>query len=246
MPIKKILKIIVICVCIFIFVISMNLIIQKNVQDFENKKANANLVRIITKDSKKDYKNQENIKSKIDWNVLNSINKDIIGWIEIPNTNINYPILKDENLYYLNHNFERKKNKNGSIFIRNQDFNTDKEIEIYGHNMKNGTMFANLSKFMNEDFFEKNSKIYIYTKEKTFEGNIFAIYSKSVNEEKNSIKSLNLFEKFEYYKKQSINLRKTEDCTDKIIKLVTCSYINAKTSPTEQRYYVIAQMNICN
>ena len=246
MPIKKILKIIVICVCIFIFVISMNLIIQKNVQDFENKKANANLVRIITKDSKKDYKNQENIKSKIDWNVLNSINKDIIGWIEIPNTNINYPILKDENLYYLNHTFEKKFNPNGSIFIYNQDLSKEKEIRIYGHNMKNGTMFANLSKFMNEDFFEKNSKIYIYTKESTFKGKIFAIYSKSVNEEKNSIKSLNLFEKIEYYKSQSINLGKNEDGFDKIVKLVTCSYINAKTSPTDQRYYIIAQMIRCN
>ena len=250
MCIKKILKIVVICVCIFVFAISVNLIIQKYVQDFENEKANTNLVKIITNDVKKDGKtqneNQENIKNKIDWNALNSINKDIVGWIEIPNTNINYPILKDENLYYLNHNFERKNNQNGSIFIRNQDLSKDMEIEIYGHNMKNGTMFANLSKFMNKDFFEKNSKIYIYTKETTFEGTIFAIYSKSVDEEKNSIKSLNLFEKLEYYKRQSINLRENEDNPDKIIKLVTCSYINAKTSPTDQRYYVIAQMNRCN
>lgn len=219
-------------------------------QDFENKKANTNLVKIITNDVKEDGKtqneNQENIKSKIDWNALNSINKDIVGWIEIPNTNINYPILKDENLYYLNHNFERKDNKNGSIFIRNQDLNTDKEIEIYGHNMKNGTMFANLSEFMNEDFFEKNSKIYIYTKETTFEGNIFAVYSKNVNEESESIKRLNSSEKLEYYKMQSVKSRNIEESADKIIKLVTCSYINAKTSPTDQRYYVIAQMNICN
>ena len=252
MHIRKILKlkVIVICICIFAFGISVNLIIQKYVQDFENKKANINLVKIITNDGKKDYKtqneNQKNIKNKIDWNALNSINKDIVGWIEIPNTNINYPILKDENLYYLTHNFERKNNENGSIFIQNQDLAKDMEIEIYGHNMKNGTMFANLSKFMNKEFFEKNSTIYIYTKESTFKGKIFAIYSKSVNEEKNSIKSLNLFEKIEYYKSQSINLGKKEDGFDKIVKLVTCSYINAKTSPTDQRYYIIAQMIRCN
>lgn len=112
--------------------------------------------------------------------------------------------------------------------------------------MKNGTMFANLSEFMNEDFFEKNSKIYIYTKETTFEGNIFAVYSKNVNEESESIKRLNSSEKLEYYKMQSVKSRNIEESADKIIKLVTCSYINAKTSPTDQRYYVIAQMNICN
>ena len=250
MFIRKNLKRIAICVCIFVFCISINLIIQKYVQDFENKKANTNLVKIITNDVKEDYKtqneNQKNIKSKINWNTLNSINKDIVGWIEIPDTNINYPILKDENLYYLNHNFERKNNKNGSIFIRNQDLSKDMEIEIYGHNMKNGTMFANLSKFMNEDFFEKNSKIYIYTKETMFEGNIFAVYTKNVNEESESIKGLNLYEKLEYYKMQSVNSRNIEESTHKIIKLVTCSYINAKTSPTDKRYYVIAQMNRCN
>ena len=111
-------------------------------------------------------------------------------------------------------------------------------------------MFANLAKYINKDFFENNSKIYIYTKEETYEGNIFAVYSKGVNEEKESIKNLNFADKLEYYKKESVNLakidnvnlEKIENNTDKIIKLTTCSYINTKTNPTDQRYYVIAKM----
>lgn len=89
---------------------------------------------------------------KINWSKLTQVNEDIIGWIEIPNTNINYPILKDENLYYLTHNFEGKSNKNGSIFIRNDNIDHDQEITLYGHNMKNGTMFSQLSNYMNKDF----------------------------------------------------------------------------------------------
>lgn len=194
-------------------------------------------IQAISKDT-----NTINTKDKIDWNKLNSINKDIVGWIEIPNTNINYPILKDENLYYLNHNYEGKNNRNGSIFIRNRDLFESKEITIYGHNMKNGTMFAKLENYINKSFLTNNSKLYIYTKENTYEGHIFTAYSKGVNEEKEAIKSLNLAERVEYYKNMGESSEKTENNIDKIVKLTTCSYINARTSPTNQRYYVIAEM----
>ena len=179
---------------------------------------------------------------KINWSKLTQVNKDIIGWIEIPNTNINYPILKDENLYYLTHNFEGKSNKNGSIFIRNDNIAHDQEITLYGHNMKNGTMFSHLSNYMNKDFLNKNSKIFIYTKECTYEGNIFVAYSKGVNEEIDSIKNLNFYEKVRYYKNQGIHIENMEGDVSKIVKLTTCSYINATTIPTNQRYYVIAQI----
>ena len=187
-------------------------------------------------------KNMVNTKDKIDWDKLNSINKDIVGWIEIPNTNLNYPILKDENLYYLNHNYDGKTNRNGSIFIRNNDLFESEEITIYGHNMKNGTMFATLAKYINKDFLANNSKFYIYTKENTYEGHIFAAYSKGVKEEKEAIKSFNLAERVKYYKNQGENFEKLENNVDKIVKLTTCSYINTRTSPTNQRYYVIAEM----
>lgn len=186
--------------------------------------------------------NVEKEEKKIDWDKLIAINQDIIGWIEIPNTNINYPILKDKNLYYLNHNFERQANNNGSIFIRNEDLFENQEITIYGHNMKNGTMFSELGEYIEEDFFENNSKIYIYTKNNTYEGNIFAVYSKGVNEETEAIKNLNLNQRVEYYKNSSVHSSEIENNIKKIVKLTTCSYINMKTRPTDQRYYIIAEI----
>ena len=275
MRIKKFFLIFLLIICIGVFFVSLNIIMQKYIQNMESKNANNNLVKIITKQEKNNIAVEENIRgtneneienennnieqeksikegtkektaNTIDWNILSSINKDIVGWIEIPNTNINYPILKDENLYYLNHTFEKKYNPNGSIFIYNQDLSKEKEIRIYGHNMKNGTMFASLSKFMNKDFFENNSKVFIYTKDAIYEGNFFAVYSKNENEENDNIKNLNLTEKLDYYKKQSINYKNLEIDFEKIIKLITCSYINAKTNPTDQRYYLIAKMKKVN
>ena len=293
MFIRKILKIVLLNFGIIAFAISINLIIQKKIQDVENKNANDNLFQIITKKAETEEQenknvnlemynteetedcnqmnNDENInvqerletkeqiiklaiednkiintKDKIDWNKLSSINKDIVGWIEIPNTNINYPILKDENLYYLNHNYDGKTNRNGSIFIRNNDLFESEEITIYGHNMKNGTMFATLAKYINKDFLANNSKFYIYTKENTYEGHIFAAYSKGVDHDKGSIIKLGIDERIEYYKNQGDHLKKIENNIDKIVKLTTCSYINARTSPTDQRYYIIAEMKIIN
>ena len=273
MCIKKFFLIFLLVICIGVFGVSLNIIMQKYIQDIESKNANNNLVKIIKKQEKDNIANEKNISktneiesgnnkieqeksikeetkekfaNSIDWDILSSINKDIIGWIEIPNTNINYPILKDKDLYYLNHTFEKKYNPNGSIFIYNQDFAKEKEIFIYGHNMKNGTMFAGLSGFMNKDFFQKNSKIYIYTKDAIYQGNIFAIYSKNEDEENNNTKNLNLTEKLDYYKKQSINYKNLEIECEKVIKLITCSYTNAKTNPTDQRYYVIAKMKKVN
>ena len=81
-------------------------------------------------------------KTKIDWQKLKSINRDIIGWIKIENTNINYPILQDnDELKYLRHSFNKEYNKNGSIFTLNNRPFEDKKTVLYGHNMKNETMF---------------------------------------------------------------------------------------------------------
>ena len=83
--------------------------------------------------------------------------KDIVAWIEIENTPVNYPILKDNNnLYYLKHNFNKKYNSNGSIFTLNKDFIQDDEVIIYGHNMRNKTMFSILGNYLNTNFLKEH------------------------------------------------------------------------------------------
>ena len=130
-------------------------------------------------------------KETIDWNKLLEINEDIIGWIKIENTNINYPILQDnDNLKYLKHSYKGSYNSNGSIFTLNNEPFNDNITTIYGHNMKNGIMFSELSKYMNKIFLDEHSTITIYTKEENYKATIFSCYSIGVHQEENNIKLL--------------------------------------------------------
>lgn len=86
-------------------------------------------------------------------------NKSIIGWIKIPDTNIDYPVMQTQNNdYYLDHNFNQEYDKNGSIFL---DANCDvidrsTNLIIYGHHMKSGKMFGSLDAFANEEYYQSH------------------------------------------------------------------------------------------
>lgn len=178
----------------------------------------------------------------IDWNYLKSVNKDIVAWIKIEGTNINYPILKDKDVYYLNHSFDKKYNGNGSIFTTNIMPFDDLETILYGHNTKSGNMFSDLSNYWNRDFLDEHKKFKIYTPYCDYEASIFSVYSIGIETESNNIKSLNFNERVNYYKKASKYHIENNAEISKIVKLSTCSYINAKSRPTEQRYYIVANL----
>lgn len=106
-------------------------------------------------------------KNPIDFAALQENNADVYAWIRIPNTKIDYPIVQhpENDGYYLNHDADKKYTKAGAIYSEmktRRDF-SDPNTVIYGHNMLNGTMFQNLHKFKQKDFFEENQYIYIYT-----------------------------------------------------------------------------------
>ena len=232
----KILVIILILISFIVF-FSCSYLLLKDL--FELKENNETTENLIEDSIKTDEETQE---TTIDWDYLKSVNNDIVGWIEIENTNINYPILKDKNLYYLKHSFDKKYNSNGSIFTTTPSPFIDDETIIYGHNMKNGTMFSNLGKYLNKDFLDSHSKIKIYTPECNYEGTIFSVYSIGIETESNNIKSLSFDERIDYYQKASKYNMKNNIEICKIVKLSTCSYINAKTRPTDQRYYILASI----
>lgn len=82
-------------------------------------------------------------------------NNDYVGWIQIDGTIVNYPIVKGrDNDFYLNRNFEKEIDKRGSIYMdyRNIGFGFSPQVILYGHNMKNGEMFGELSKYKDPDF----------------------------------------------------------------------------------------------
>ncbi len=90
---------------------------------------------------------------------LQKENPDIIAWIEIEGTNINYPVLQGEdNDFYMNHNYKKQSISSGSIFL-DKDYSwnhTSSNMLIYGHNMKNGTMFRDLLKYKNKSYYDKH------------------------------------------------------------------------------------------
>lgn len=117
----------------------------------------------------------------LDWDALRETNKDIYAWIYIPETNVDYPVLQSEtdDEYYLMHNLDGSYGYPGCIFtqlLNSKDF-TDYNTVLYGHNMKNGTMFRTLHYYQNEEFFYNNPYIYIYTENGVLVYEIFAAYN---------------------------------------------------------------------
>lgn len=116
----------------------------------------------------------------IDFSKLQAINQDVVAWIDFDEpSRISYPVVQGEdNDQYLRTTVEGKKNSSGSIFMdaaQNRDF-TDRNTFIYGHNMKNGSMFGQLRKYKTEEFCKENPYFYLYTPDgKESKYQIFAV-----------------------------------------------------------------------
>lgn len=116
----------------------------------------------------------------IDFAQLAEINPEIYAWITIEDTNINYPICQREgdNEFYLHHDMYQQERFAGSIYTEDcnsKDF-SDPNTVIYGHNMKNKSMFQNLHKYEDYDFFVKHPTVMIYTPDKVRTYQVFAAY----------------------------------------------------------------------
>ncbi|MFI3140901.1 MAG: class B sortase [Clostridia bacterium] len=121
----------------------------------------------------------QEFESVIDFESLQEINSDVIAWIEIPNTDISYPILcsQTNNEAYLRADMQGNYDISGEIFIENYnqiDF-SDPVTMIYGHYMDSGEKFGNLQEFYsNYEFFYQNNLIYVYFPNETKQYQIFA------------------------------------------------------------------------
>lgn len=121
----------------------------------------------------------------VDFASLQAQNPDIVGWIYVEAVpGINYPILQGEdNEYYLHHTFERVKNTSASIFLDYQntaDF-SDSNTIVYGHNMKNGSMFGLLRNLFDQKTFDENPYIWILTPKGNYRYEIFSVYETSTD-----------------------------------------------------------------
>lgn len=166
---------------------------------------------------------------------LSSINEDTVGWITVNNTKINYPVVQStDNEYYLNYDFNKKKNIFGWIYMdyRNNIYNLSDNTIIWGHNIRNGMMFGTLRYATNESWYKNadNQVITFNTKVKNMKWRIFSIYRIPVT---NDYLYANFGEKEEFQKfLDMIRGRSIYDfgvdvtSDDHIITLSTCSIPN--------------------
>lgn len=122
----------------------------------------------------------------VDFDKLRKINPDVVGWIHIDKLDISYPIVQGEdNDFYLSHTFYKEENKCGSIFVEaenNDDF-SDFNTFVYGHNMKDKSMFARLNEFREEETFWENPQFYIYTPEGVRRYEVYSCYAAELGTE---------------------------------------------------------------
>ena len=162
---------------------------------------------------------------------LIEINKDVVGWISIPNTVIDYPVVQaEDNNFYLRRNIHGEKATAGTIFM---DYKSDAlargvHIILYGHHMRNGTMFKDLVKYKGEDFFQNHENIQYNTLTKEMEWEVFSVYitkagfnyrQTEFSSEKKYLEFLHKLEGKSMFKKE---IELSED--DQILTLSTCTY----------------------
>lgn len=116
---------------------------------------------------------------------LKSQNPDMAAWIAFDTLDISYPVMHGEdNTYYLTHTFSGKTNSSGSIFMEvgnSNDFN-DCHTLLYGHNMKNGSMFGLLKKYRDEEFYQGNEFFTIYLDDRYYRYQIFSVHTVSITD----------------------------------------------------------------
>ena len=117
------------------------------------------------------------LKNPIDFTQLLSVNSDIVGWLRIRALDISYPVVQGkDNDYYLHRTFEKTDNFAGCLFVNSYNMGdfTDQNTIIYGHNMKNGSMFGKLKNFNDPEVFKKSRYFWIFTPDFIYQYRIFS------------------------------------------------------------------------
>lgn len=116
----------------------------------------------------------------LEYQGLYELNNDMVGWIEIPGTEINYPVVQSlyQANFYLRRNFYKEDATCGTIYVREacDVYLPTDNVTLYGHNMRNGTMFADLHEYEEREFWENNRYIYFDNLYEYHTYEIFAVF----------------------------------------------------------------------
>lgn len=223
---SKILITLIQIVLIAVIIFSGIKIIEWIKSNKKNKDIMSEIKENVVINNEMDSNNEE---YKIDFAKLKQKNSDAIAWIKVNGTDIDFPVVKGtDNSYYLTHNFDKEKNKAGWIFAdyRNKFDGTDKNIIIYGHNMKNGSMFASLKDVIKEEWYnnENNKYIVLITENENCKYQVFSVYQIETEEyylQTNISNFKEFVEKIKGRSKKDFNVDIKE--TDSILTLSTCA-----------------------
>ena len=175
---------------------------------------------------------------KVDFDRLTSKYPDVVGYIYGAYTGINYPIVQSSsNDYYIDHDLDGNVNNNGSIFmeyLNSSDF-SDHNTLVYGHNMKSGLMFAHLTNYKNQSYYNAHPYFYIYTPTQDYKLNLYAGF---VCEHDDEVYALSLTQsQLEGLAERSTFKSNIGVPTGRIMTLSTCSY-----EFDDARYVVVGEL----
>jgi len=182
-------------------------------------------------DQRSEYLSKPANLPEINFKALQAVNPDVIGWIYSPDTTINYPVVQgDDNAYYLKHLADGTENRNGCPFLDIQnkpDFTDDNSI-IYGHHMQNGTMFASISWYEDQSYYDEHPVMYLMTPRaayriELFSGHITTMDSSAYMQSFGSIREHTDWLK-EVTGKSDFRANLEISAYDRVITLSTCAY----------------------
>lgn len=236
---KKVICAIILVVLTAIFAASTYLYISGYLQDKKQMNEFENIAQVVDD-------NEQNLNNK--YAELYSQNNDFIGRLKIDGTGIDYPVMQSRNNpnYYLKHNFNKEYSRFGVPYMQ-EDCNLQSDnIVIYGHNMKNKSMFNELTRYKNKDFYNAHKYITFETMSESRTYEIIATF-KTVAYSENGFKYYNFVnanteEEYETYieKCRSLSFYDTgvdAEYSDKLITLSTCEY-----SQNNGRFVVVAKL----
>ncbi len=167
----------------------------------------------------------------VNFGALTEINEDFVGWIRIPDTTVNYPIVQgQDNKYYLRRLFTREWNNSGCLFLDyrvNRDFSSRHSI-IYGHHMQNDTMFSCLTNYSDQAYYDAHPTIYLVTPTENLEISVLSGYV-SVTDLDPWQLTFSSDDEFQRWLDTTVSRSRfkstvTPTVEDRIITLSTCSY----------------------
>lgn len=186
------------------------------------------------------------LRYSVDFDSLRAVNEDVIGWMIQEGTEINFPIVQGEdNEYYLTHLYTGAVNRTGSIFADagNSPYFTDMCTYLYGHNRKNGSMFASLPNYLDEEYYRAHPTMTVITPYEDYAAEIFACVRESAEQEETwRVKQFSGRGEYEAFV-QSILDRSRLDAGivprwgDMLLALCTCT-----NEVHEERYIVFARL----